>query len=158
MQDAVESLLSSYPKIYFACHTRHVIDQASGNVLTAKQAGILDHVDPVEPLSVSTLASHLGITPATMCAAIDRLESMGYLVRERSEEDRRVVNVRLTEMGLRVREKNSVLDPERVAGLFELMTDKDRKHAVAGLELLAKAAQEYLRIHGTGWRLRDETK
>ena len=52
-----------------------------------------------EALTSADLARHLDIDPAAMTRALDRLEAKGLLRRVRSERDRRVVNLHLTEEG-----------------------------------------------------------
>lgn len=151
-QDRVMRLLTSYPKIFFACHVRHVRDPESENVLTARQASILDHLDPDEPLSLNGLARHMGVTPATMCVAVDRLERQGYLSRVRAGDDRRRVLLRLTPAGLKLRESQSVLEPERVRGLLAMLSPEEADRALAGLEQLGEAADRFLEVHGARWK------
>ena len=69
----VRRLLEAYPRIFFACHTRHVRDPETGGELSAHQASILDHLDEVDAMSMTSLAGHMGVTVATMSLAIDRL-------------------------------------------------------------------------------------
>src|SRR5499426_742995 len=87
------------------------------------------------------LAGHMGVTAATMSLAIDRLERKGYVVRLRDAADRRKVHVRLTSAGVRVRDASSVLDPARVEALVKRLSAPERERAIAGLALLAQAAQ-----------------
>jgi MarR family transcriptional regulator, organic hydroperoxide resistance regulator len=138
--EAVRQVLSLYPQIYFACHTRHVRDPDSRRLLSRHQASILEHLDEIDPTTVNDLARHMGVTPATMSLAIDRLERKGYVVRARDGVDRRRVHVRLTSAGVRIREATSVLDPSRVETLLARLTDSERDAAIRGLTLLATAA------------------
>jgi DNA-binding MarR family transcriptional regulator len=139
--EAARQILTLYPRIYFACHTRHVRDPASRRLLSRHQASILDHLDEIDPTTVNDLARHMGVTAATMSLAIDRLERKGYVARMRDHADRRRVHVRLTAGGVRMREASSVLDPPRVEALVARLTGDERKAAVRGLALLADAAQ-----------------
>jgi MarR family transcriptional regulator, organic hydroperoxide resistance regulator len=138
--EAVRQVLTLYPQVYFACHTRHVRDPNSLRLLSRHQASILDHLDELDPTTVNDLARHMGVTPATMSLAIDRLEGKGYVARARDSEDRRRVHVRLTSAGVRIREATSVLDPSRVEALLTRLTDAERDAAIHGLALLATAA------------------
>ena len=139
--EAMTAVMTLYPRIYFACHTRHVRDPQTQRLLSRHQASILDHLDELEPTTVAALAGHMGVTPATMSLSIDRLERKGYVVRLKDAKDRRRVHVRLTTAGVRVREASSVLDPERVTALVARLSDEDRTRAVEGLALLAHAAE-----------------
>jgi len=136
--------MQCYPKIYFACHTRHVQDEKTNQRLSAHQASLLDHLDEVDPTTVLTLARHMGVTASTMSLTIDRLVRAGYVTRDRDALDARKVALRLTKDGARVKERKSVLDRELVAAMLGSMKASDRAAGLAGLELLAKAAAEFV--------------
>ena len=140
--EAMTALMTLYPRIYFACHTRHVRDPQTQRLLSRHQASILDHLDELEPTTVMELAAHMGVTAATMSIAIDRLERKGYAIRVKDAKDRRRVHVRLTTAGVRIREASSVLDPARVEALVARLSDEERARAIEGLGLLAHAGQE----------------
>lgn len=152
MDDKVERLLGAYPKIFFACHVEHVRDPSTEAVLTGKQASVLDHLDPDEPVSLNGLAKHMGVTPATMCVMVDKLEELGYMTRTRSAEDKRKVLLRLTPAGLTLREAQSVLDAGRVAGVLSMLSAEELERGLSGLEVLAEAANRFLETQGKGWR------
>jgi DNA-binding MarR family transcriptional regulator len=136
--------MQCYPKIYFACHTRHVRDEETNQRLSAHQASLLDHLDEADATSLLTLAGHMGVTASTMSLTVDRLVRSGYVTRERDAIDARKVALRLTKDGARVKERKSVLDRELVAAMLGRMKARDRAAGLAGLELLAKAAAEFI--------------
>ena len=141
-KDAVRQLMELYPRIYFACHTRHVRDPKTQRMLSAHQASILDHLDEREPLTLQDLAQHMGVTPSTMSLHIERLVRRGYVSRERASADSRRLELRLTLAGVRVREASSVLDPARVRGLLARLTPAEQEAGIHGLALLARAGSE----------------
>ena len=145
MRADVETVLECYPQIYFACHRRHVRDPQTQAVLSAHQASILDHLDDVEGTSLLDLAKHMGVTASTMSLTIDRLERGGYCTRERSKEDKRRVDLRLTPSGVRIKRQQKVLEPELVAAVLERLDETRRRQALRGLELLAEASVEMIR-------------
>lgn len=138
--EAAAQVMVLYPRIYFACHSRHVRDPQSQRLLSRHQASILDHLDEIDPTSVNDLARHMGVTPGTMSLAIDRLERKRFVVRLRDTADRRRVHIRLTTAGVRVRGASSLLDPARVEALVANLSEEERAAAVHGLALLADAA------------------
>jgi DNA-binding MarR family transcriptional regulator len=142
---SMDRVLRSYPKIYLACHTRHVRDDESGKTLSPHLAGILDHLSGDSFLSISELARHLDVTESTISIQIGRLERSGYVRRTSDSQDRRRVRVRLTAAGMRVQEQNSVLDPDLVRRMISLLQPSEAEAAVHGLELLAEAAEELMR-------------
>lgn len=154
LRSDVHALLAAYPRIYFACHRRHVRDPQTRRLLSAHQASILDHLDTVDPTTLGDLAGHMGVTPATMSIAIDRLASAGYVTRARSATDRRRAELRLTEAGQRIKSASSVLEPGRVKALLDQIPAKERAAALAGLTRLAHAADAAIRARAQTGRNR----
>jgi len=145
--DAVRQVMTNYPRIFFACHTRHVRDDQTGKVISAHQASVLDHLDELEPTALNDLARHMGVTASTMCLTVDRLERKGYVARSPDPNDGRRVALRLTTAGARMRDQKTVLEPERVKGMLARLSATERRDALRGLELLARAAGEYIASH-----------
>ncbi|HIB08272.1 MAG TPA: MarR family transcriptional regulator [Gemmatimonadetes bacterium] len=141
----VEIILSAFPRIYFACRPRQVTDPVDGKVLSFHQATILSHLDLVDPTMVGELAGHLGVTASTMSLNLSRLEEGGYVTRQRDPEDRRVMNVCLTEAGERVRLAHNTLDPDRVDRMIDGLDPVRRRTALSGLAYLAEAADGLVR-------------
>ncbi len=127
----VETVLRCYPQIYFACHKRHVRDQATQDVISAHQASILDHLDDVQATSLFDLARHMGVTASTMSITVDRLVRGGYVARERSEEDRRRLDLKLTPAGMRIKRQQKVLEPGLVAAVPARLDDRRRRQPCA---------------------------
>jgi DNA-binding MarR family transcriptional regulator len=142
--DAVRQVMELYPRIYFACHTRHVRDPETRKLLSAHQASILDHLDEQEPLALADLAKHMGVTPSTMSLNIDRLVRRGYVSRERAADDGRRLKLRITSAGVRLREAKSVLDPVRVRAMLDRLSGAELEAGMQGLALLARAGSEQM--------------
>jgi DNA-binding MarR family transcriptional regulator len=140
--DPVRQVMALYPRIFFACHTRHVRDSQSGRDISAHQASILDHLDEIEATGLNDLARHMGVTASTMCLTVDRLERAGYVMRAKDKSDGRRVALRITKAGARLRDEKTVLDPVRVKAMLAKLPIAQRREALRGLELLAKAADE----------------
>ena len=136
----VAAVFRHYPRIYFACHRRHVRDDVSGNDVSAHQVSILDHLDVDSPTMLGDLADHMGVTSATMSIAIGRLVDQGYVTRILDPADRRKVQLRLTDAGVRICAANSGLEPTLVQDMLAQLSAADRKAALRGLALLGRAA------------------
>jgi MarR family transcriptional regulator, organic hydroperoxide resistance regulator len=141
----VEMVMECYPRIYFACHRRHVRDPQTAAVLSAHQASVLDHLDSVDGTALLNLARHMGVTASTMSLTVDRLERAGYVTRGRNKDDKRRVDLRLTAAGVRIKQQQKVLEPELVAALLARLDRGRRQAALQGLQLLADAAAEMIR-------------
>ncbi len=136
----VAQVFRDYPRIYFACHRRHVRDPKTGTQVSARQVSIMDHLDADTPMVLGDLADHLGVTSATMSIAVGQLVDRGYVTRVLDPVDRRKVQIRLTNAGVRICAANSVLEPALVEDMLDQLSDRDRKAALRGLELLGAAA------------------
>jgi DNA-binding MarR family transcriptional regulator len=138
--DDVERVLAYYPQIYFACHTRHRRDPLSRDVLSERQASVLDHLTADKGIPLKELAAHQGVTASTMSLMVDRLVTGGWVVREKDAQDARRVRLRLTAAGERMKQASTVLDPQLVRALLDRLSPRQRQAAVEGLGILAAAA------------------
>lgn len=154
LAEAVRRVMDLYPRLFFACHVRHVTDPKTRRVLSAHQARILDHLNAVEPTSLGDLARHSGVTPGTMSIAVERLVRKGYVLRVRDRADGRRVNLTLSASGVRIQEAQSVLDAGRVERVLARLSSAEREAAVRGLSLLARASREETEAGGGGTSLR----
>ena len=141
----VRRLLDAYPAIFLACHRRHVRSDESGKPLTEHQASVLDHLHQARPITLSKLAEHMGVGRSAMSITVARLVRGGYIARSRDNSDARRVGLRLTPAGARVREENSILDPELAREMFSLMRAGELESALQGIERMAKYAAILLR-------------
>lgn len=67
--------------------------------LTGPQFYILHQLDQKGKCTVGELADSMGVKPSAITAMIDRLDKHKFVVRDRDDNDRRVVHIRLTESG-----------------------------------------------------------
>ncbi|NLL92555.1 MAG: MarR family transcriptional regulator [Clostridiales bacterium] len=65
---------------------------------------IIEAIGIDEPKNMSTIAKLLSVTVGTLTIAINSLVKKGYVDRVRSEKDRRVVYISLTDKGLKAYE------------------------------------------------------
>lgn len=141
MKEEADLVQSYYPRIFLACHTRHVNDPSKGVKLTSNQASILDHLDEEEPVTLQELSLHMGVTPSTMSITVNRLVNLGYVHRNKDKGDSRRIQLLLTTAGLRVKKSKSVLDDSRVRSMLARLNEEERTIALKGLGLLSYAAE-----------------
>jgi DNA-binding MarR family transcriptional regulator len=138
----VELVQRYYPQIYLACHKRHIRASSTKYRLSARDSSILVHLNETVPMTPSQLAAHLSVRCSTLSAALNRLEQLGYLQREQMPRDRRTVALTLTPQGANAMAETSVLDSERVEAVLARLKRSERKQALEGLELLARASRQ----------------
>ena len=74
-------------------------------------------------ISVTEIGEKLMLDNGTLSPLLKKLENAGYITRQRSREDERVVVIRLTESGRALQEKAGEV-PAKVAGCIDLPADK----------------------------------
>jgi len=141
MNKDVVQILHCYPQVYLACHVDHVRRRSNEHGLSSADSSILAHLDTAKAIAANELARHIGVRPSTLSAALKRLEGLRYIAREELPQDRRRKLLLLTEHGQRAMAATSVLDPKHVQKLLDELGPFERKRAVDGLALLARAAQ-----------------
>ena len=67
--------------------------------ITYNDMHIIEAVGVDEPRNMKTVAKLMSVTTGTLTKAMDALCEKGYVVRERSTKDKRVIKLRLTDKG-----------------------------------------------------------
>jgi DNA-binding MarR family transcriptional regulator len=145
LDSRIRRLLDAYPAIFLACHCQHVRDDEGGNAVSEHQASVLDHLHATRAITLSKLAEHMGVGRSTMSITVARLVRAGYIQRRRDKNDARCVGLTLTATGVRVKEQNTVLEPDSLREMFRLMPAGELETALEGIECLAKYARILLR-------------
>lgn len=139
---AITHVQICYPQIYYACHTRHERKRSSALQLSARDAQILVHLDPVWNVSLGDLARHLDLAASTVSEAVTRLEALGFLEKVTpADGDRRQVNIRLTEKSTSAIRATSVLEVSRLRGVLSRLSARNRAKVTDGLAILARACR-----------------
>ena len=144
----VRDVQTCYPQIYLACHVDHKRARSTSSGITPREASLLAHLDETRPKSASQLARHFRVGAPSMSALLKRLRLRGLIRVERGPEDTRQLAVFLTEAGTQAIADASVLDTARVALLLKRLAPDERRRALDGLRLLARAARELGDAHG----------
>jgi DNA-binding MarR family transcriptional regulator len=90
--------------------------------ITGQQMGILISLTRGLAATPFELSKRLGIDTGLMTRMLDKLETRGLLVRSRSVEDRRVVNLTLTDKGRVVSAQLPSIAPEVLNARLETFT------------------------------------
>ena len=106
--------------------------------LTGPQLWALKILDNTSPIRVSELAQRMYLRPATVVGILDRLEMKGLISRTRSMDDRRAVDLYLTEMGKQLADKApEVAQAMLMKGLDEL-TEEQFSTVEEGMKLMVR--------------------
>lgn len=78
-----------------------VTESMNSHGVTATQFFVLMFLRKKESCKISEIAEMMGVKPSAVSFMIDRLEHNNFVYREHDKKDRRVVNIMLTEEGIK---------------------------------------------------------
>ncbi|MCM1105469.1 MAG: MarR family transcriptional regulator [Blautia sp.] len=101
--------------------------------ITTNDMHIIEAVGVEEPKSMTTVAKLMSVTTGTLTKAMDALGEKGYVVRERSTEDKRVVKVRLTDRGKAAYYHHEQFHRQMIQNISSEMSEKETEVLVYAL-------------------------
>ena len=101
--------------------------------ISVNDMNIIEAIGTGEPKNMSTVAKLMSVTVGTLTIAINNLVKKGYVSRVRSEEDRRVVLIFLTEKGKRAYQHHREFHDGMVKALVEGLDEGQQKILVKSL-------------------------
>jgi len=104
--------------------------------LTGPQLWAIKLIAESAPIKVSILARRMYLHPATVVGILDRLEGHGLVTRTRSLEDRRVVEIELTDKGKILVAQSPVVAQGLLVKGLEPLPEEELRHITEGLEKL----------------------
>lgn len=111
--------------------------------ITVNDMHIMNAIGIGEGKNMSAIARALNITVGSLTTSMNSLVKKHYVVRERSEEDRRIVNIRLTEKGERAFYHHEDFHKKLVDAVVEYVDEED----IPGLTKCLKGVCEFFRTY-----------
>jgi len=96
------------------------------------------------PLTMSRLAELLDVSVASATGIVDRMEKKGVIERKRSDEDRRVVEVHVSEQGEQVFVAMQAERQAHMARMLSGVSDADLNSLLTGLRAVREARDKWL--------------
>lgn len=100
--------------------------------MTTNDMHVIEAIGRETPRNMTAVARALDVTTGTLTISMNNLVKKGYVQRVRSEEDRRVVLVSLTEKGRAAFDHHKRFHDEMIAGVVEGLNGEEQ-------EVLARA-------------------
>ena len=104
-----------------------------GSAVSITEIHIIEKIGDREPVRMSEVARSIGVTLATLTVACDKLVSKGLV---RSQEDRRVVNIMLTDKGRAAYEYHKDFHERMIASLVDTLSPEQTALLAQSLEKL----------------------
>ena len=120
-------------------HSKH-LSKTSG--LTMPQLLILQAIEKFGGTGVSTIAREVNLSQATVTTILDRLEKRGLIQRLRSGQDKRRVNVLLTEEGRNMTRHSPTPLQEHFIERFQELPEWEQTLVLSTLQRVAQMMDE----------------
>ena len=98
--------------------------------LTNNDMHVIDAIGIGAPKNMTSIARELSVTVGTLTIAMNSLVKKGYVVRERGQEDRRIVYISLSEKGRKAFDHHARFHQEMIKGITETL-DEDEMQVLA---------------------------
>lgn len=115
-----------FHKLYFInemFEQKSKMNQSEMNNLSRGQGRVLAILKRKDNISTKNLAIILGISISALNSLLTKLEKNGFVVKEQSDEDKRILLVKLTEKG-----QNYILKPSIDYDLFDCLDDNQKQN------------------------------
>lgn len=110
--------------------------------LTNNDMHVIEAIGLSEQKNMTSIASHLGITVGSLTTAMNSLVNKKYVERFRSEKDRRVVFVKLTESGMRAFHHHEEYHHQMTEAILKRLTPEEMPVLMKLLESLNEFFKE----------------
>jgi DNA-binding MarR family transcriptional regulator len=110
--------------------------------LSVPQFRTLAFLDRHPGSSLSDLAEHLGVTPATASVTIERLVQQGYVQREHHPQERRKIVLELTQAGNQHLQQARIQTRRQIASLLDPLTPEQVLQIEESLLLLKQVFEQ----------------
>lgn len=106
--------------------------------ITNNDMHVIEAVGLGEGNNMSSIARKLNITVGSLTTAMNSLVKKGYVVRERSEEDRRVVLVKLTDKGIKAYHHHADYHRQMTQAIVDTLNEEEMLVWVKSLDALTE--------------------
>lgn len=115
--------------------------------ITNNDMHIIEAVGVDQLMNMSSIAKKMLVTMGTLTISMNSLVKKGYVMRERSEEDRRVVFIRLTEKGKRAYYHHEAFHREMIEAVVKGLAEDEKEILVTSLTQLKDFFMNYKKKH-----------
>lgn len=110
--------------------------------LTNNDMHVIEAIGMGQPKNMSSIAKELSVTVGTLTIAMNSLVKKGYVMRERGQEDRRVVYISLSEKGQKAYQHHADFHKEMIEGIAKDLKPEEMQLLVGALTKLDRWFRE----------------
>lgn len=104
--------------------------------ITNNDMHVIQAIGVEEPKNMSTIAKELSVTVGTLTIAMNSLVKKGYVIRERGQEDRRVVYISLSEKGQRAYRHHEEFHRQMIDEVLKVLEPQETEALVKAVSKL----------------------
>lgn len=104
--------------------------------ITYNDMHIIEAIGLNQPKKMSEIAKMMSVTTGTLTTAVNALEKKGYVLRQRSDQDKRVVFMTLTERGISAYRHHEKFHQDMIAFILEHVSEEESQVLQRALERL----------------------
>ncbi len=134
-EQTLNRLLVSFFKYIMELEEKKLITDEFSDI-TYNDMHVIEAIGLDEPLKMSQIAKKLAVTTGTLTKSMDALEKKGYVRRERSNNDKRVVNIILTDKGVHAYRHHERFHQDMIAFVLDNVSDEESRVLRGALERL----------------------
>ena len=94
--------------------------------ITNNDMHVIDAIGIDRPKNMSSIARELSVTVGTLTISVNSLVKKGYVVRNRSSEDRRVVFISLSEKGVKAYYHHKKFHEQMIEAIVEELSEEEQ--------------------------------
>lgn len=107
-----------------------------GSDLSITEMHTIHAVGEGKPRTMTEISRDLNVTMGTLTTGIDKLIRKGYVVRKRTEEDKRIVLVELTDQGVEAKRMHDAFHQDMINTVISGLDDQEEAVLVESLRRL----------------------
>nr|WP_230977000.1 MarR family transcriptional regulator [Proteiniclasticum sediminis] len=107
-----------------------------GSDLSITEMHTIHAVGEGNPRTMTEISRDLNVTMGTLTTGIDKLIRKGYVVRKRTEEDKRIVLVELTDQGVEAKRMHDAFHQDMINTVISGLDDQEEAVLVESLRRL----------------------
>lgn len=104
--------------------------------ITNNDMHVIEAIGIDAPKNMTSIAKELSVTVGTLTIAMNSLVKKGYVVRERGQEDRRVVYISLSERGKKAFEHHAMFHKKMIEEIMNDLSEDEGKVLIQALSKL----------------------
>lgn len=143
MEQTLNRLLVQFFKYIMEIEEKKLITEEFADI-TYNDMHVIEAIGLDEPRKMTEIAKAMSVTTGTLTKAMNSLEKKGYVQRQRSEQDKRVVHITLTGRGMQAFRHHEKFHQDMIAFILCNISSQESRVLRRALErLMAYFKQKY---------------